>query len=264
MIIQIKKPFSSPRLLTAAVLCLSLFATGCETTKRGGYAVERDPVAARDAYIELGSLHLKEDERERAKGRFLKALEIDEDAAGAYTGLAVIYERSEEYAQAENYYKQAISADSSYTPAKVQYGWFLLTQKRYNDACEMLEEATEDKLADQRHVALFYLGRCEALRANYQGAIDALGLATRVRRNFAPAWLELGTSNYELGEIEEASYALNQFRRYSAENADSLLLSIKLGLAQGNKDEVHSSSRKLEVHFPESEQWKEIEQLVKQ
>jgi len=190
-------------------------------------------------------------------------IEIDEDAAGAYTGLAVIYERSKEYDQAEAYYKKAVSVDSTFTAAKVQYGWFLLTQKRYDDACDMLEEATEDKLADQRHVALYYLGRCEALRANHKGAIDSLGLATRVQRNFAPAWLELGASNYQLGEIEEASYALNQFRRYSADNADSLLLSVKLGLAQGDTDLVHSSSRKLEVHFPESAQWKEIEQLVK-
>jgi len=263
MIIQIKRLLSSSRFLTGAVVCLSLVASGCETTKRGGYAVERDPTAARDAYIELGSLHLKDDERERAKGRFLKAIEIDEDAAGAYTGLAVIYERSKEYDQAEAYYKKAVSVDSTFTAAKVQYGWFLLTQKRYDDACDMLEEATEDKLADQRHVALYYLGRCEALRANHKGAIDSLGLATRVQRNFAPAWLELGASNYQLGEIEEASYALNQFRRYSADNADSLLLSVKLGLAQGDTDLVHSSSRKLEVHFPESAQWKEIEQLVK-
>lgn len=242
--------------LTKLLVPLAVVAglAACTTTTTGDLG-ERNPNAARDAYIQLGEEYLKVDDRESAKQRFFRAIEIDDDAAGAYTGLAVVYLRSTEYEEAEEYFKKALRADSNYTPAKVQYGVFLLGQARYREACSQLQRSTEDREWTQRHVALFYYGRCEFKRENFDEAERALMLANRINVRFAPSYLELTQVYLAKNELPLAKSTLSEYFRFGAETAEALLVAIQVERAFGNLTAERTFAQQLQLRYPYSDEW---------
>ena len=253
------------RLLSS--LCGSVvvvFALSACTTTTTGDLGERNPNAARDAYIQLGEEYLRVDDRESAKQRFNRAIEIDDDAAGAYTGLAIVYLRSSEFDEAEGYFKKALRADSNYTPAKVQYGVFLLDQQRYRDACRHLEAATLDLEWAQRFVALFYYGRCEFKRGNLAEAERALVLANRINVRYAPSYLELTQVYLAKGELSLAKSTISEYFRFGAETAEALLVAIKVERAFGNRSAERAFSQQLQLRYPYSDEWVAYREMTNQ
>ncbi len=256
--IKLKNKLSSTALILIATSVMMLI--GCETTTTGNLG-EKDPEAARDAYVQLGVEYLKLDDRENAKARFLKALSVDPDSAAAYTGLALIYERSQEYDAAEDFFRKALRSDDDFTQAKTQYGLFLLNQSRYKEACRILKDATSDVLSSQRYISMYYLGKCQIARAAYADAVDTLALATRVNQRFAPSWSELALAQYHMGELDAAKQSLNEFRRYSSESPMTLLLTLKIAMAEGDEAGLNYAARELQIKYPNSEEWLEYEQM---
>lgn len=245
-----------------ALLISTLFAVGCSTITTRGDLGDRNPNDARDAYIQLGVEYLRVDDRENAKSRFLRAIEIDEDAAGAYTGLAIIYERSKEYDEAERFFKRAIRADDSFTSAKIQYGLFLLNLDRLDDACDTLEEARDDVLSPQRHIALRYLGRCYYQQGEYEDAIRELSLATRVNRRETQSYLELTRVYLDANQIVEAKSTIDTYVRVGQESAESLYLALMVERAFRNQDAEETLAQQLRLRYPYSQEWQDYQELV--
>jgi len=235
--------------------------TGCAETTRGNLG-GNDPEAARDAYIQLGVEYLRLDDRENAKQRFLRALEIDDESAGAYTGLAVIYERSGETREAERYFRQALRADDEFTQAKIQYGLFLMNQARYDDACDVLDEAREDVLSPQRHLALMYLGRCQYLNERYADAVETLDLATRVNSRFFAPYLELAKTYIASNQLVEAKRAITIYLDRSPATAEALLLAIRIERSFRNTQGELVLASRLENEFPYSQEWVDYQEMI--
>lgn len=250
----------SKRWMLAGVAILALLS-GCAETTRGNLG-GNDPEAARDAYIQLGVEYLRLDDRENAKQRFLRALEIDDESAGAYTGLAVIYERSGESREAERYFRRALRADDEFTQAKIQYGLFLMNQARYDDACDVLEEAREDVLSPQRHLALMYLGRCQYLIEDYNRAIESLDLATRVNTRFVAPYLDLAKVYVATNQMVEAKRAVTIYLDRSQPTAEALLLAIHIERSFRNTQGELALASRLSNEFPYSQEWVEYQEMI--
>jgi type IV pilus assembly protein PilF len=250
-----------PKIWALFGLTIAFLFSGCAETTRGNLG-GNDPEAARDAYIQLGVEYLRLDDRENAKQRFLRALEIDDDSSGAYTGLAVIYQRSGENAEAERYFRRALRADDDFTQAKIQYGLFLIDQARYDDACDVLDEARQDTLARQRHLALLYLGRCQYLNEQYQDAIETLDLATRVNSRFFTPYLELARVYVASNQMVEAKRAITTYLDRGQETAEALLLGINIERTFRNTQGEMALAAKLRAQFPYSQEWLDYQEMI--
>ena len=64
------------------------------------------------------------------------------------------------YDLAEKHYKKAIYVDRNYTATYMNYGVFLFSLEKYQEACKYFEIATEDELYRNRSGAFLNYGLC--------------------------------------------------------------------------------------------------------
>lgn len=101
-------------------------------------------VGIADSYALMGEyLYLSPYEAfPKAEEAALKALEIDDTLAEAYASLAEIALFHEwDWAKSENLYHLAIEKNPNYSSAHHWYAWFLMTQKRFDEARNRIKDA---------------------------------------------------------------------------------------------------------------------------
>jgi TolB-like protein/DNA-binding winged helix-turn-helix (wHTH) protein/Tfp pilus assembly protein PilF len=115
-------------------------------------ALEKDPdfalahIGAADAYIMLsGHRKLSMDEAEaNAEPHILRALEIDNRLAQAHNALAELkYQYKYDWAGAEAEFKTAIELNPNIAWTRQAYGWYLMSQGRFNEAEAEMERARQ-------------------------------------------------------------------------------------------------------------------------
>lgn len=242
--------------LTIPFFWLCLIATalsGCAQTTVSPQFSTPDVARARDANIALGSEFLKKDDRASARKKFQKALSIDPNAAGAYTGLALIYERGGENKHAQQYYEKAISADRTYTQAYLQYGLFLRKNGDFKKAQKMLEKGASDTFYSNRHVILLYLGRVEMQMGETDAAIAHLKLAANINPRFSIPYVDLASYYASVKNWPEAKRQMSYFERTGHHTAESLLVAIRIERAFGNHSKEQAYAAELMDEFPYSD-----------
>lgn len=174
-------------------------------------AIDIDPayalayVGLADAYNMLGrySLASPKEIYPKAKAAALKALEIDETLAEAYTSLAFVkYRYDWDWFGAEADYNWAIGLNPSYATAHNWYGSLLMNIGRFNEALKEKKRAQElDPLS--LHIstslgALFYYSR------RYDQAIKELKKVIDIDANFSAAHSYLGDAYLQKSLFEDA------------------------------------------------------------
>ena len=113
-------------------------------------ALEKDPnfalahIGAADAYIMLsGHRRISMDEAEaNAEPHIRRALEIDDRLAQAHNALAELkYQYKYDWDGAEREFKTAIELNPNIAWARQAYGWYLMTQGRFEEAEDEMERA---------------------------------------------------------------------------------------------------------------------------
>lgn len=232
-----------------AIGILALLLSGCVTT---GDQPRRqtDPTEARDAYIQLGLGYLQKGETERAKGPLGEALKIDSRSEAAHVALALVFQQEGETKSAEQHFRSALASAPNNARILNNYGAFLMEQKRYGEALEYFQKASEDTFYSERsrvfeNLGLAYrrLDRTEdakvhferALRLNSRQPMALLELA-RIefdQQNYVPAW------NYYLS-----------FTQLSAQNASSLWLGVQLARRFNDHNRAASYALQLRRLYP--------------
>ena len=115
-------------------------------------ALAKDPnfalahIGAADCYIMLSGhrrLSMREAE-ERARPAIMRALEIDNDLAQAHNALAELkYQYEYDWRGAEKEFKTAIELNPNIAWIRQAYGWFLMTEKRFEEASVEMEKARQ-------------------------------------------------------------------------------------------------------------------------
>ncbi|MDC6711085.1 tetratricopeptide repeat protein, partial [Leclercia adecarboxylata] len=118
------------------VLIGSLWLVGCASSNT--LTPQANPAAA-DAYTQLGVAYLERDNLPRSLNALDRAIEIAPRHAEALQALALVYQQQGEYALANDYFQQAVTAEPDFTRARNNYAAFLYGRGQYNAACEQLE-----------------------------------------------------------------------------------------------------------------------------
>lgn len=115
-------------------------------------AVEKDPnfalahIGVADAYIMLsGHRKISMQEAEtKARPSIMKALAIDDSLAQAHNALAELkYQYEYDWAGAEKEFKKAITLNSNIAWIRQAYGWFLMSEGRFDEARAEMDKARE-------------------------------------------------------------------------------------------------------------------------
>ena len=210
-------------------------------------------------YVQLANGYMGEGKREQALRAINSGLAIDANSPEMLNVLAFYYSTDGEMELAEQQFKKAISAKSSYTASYVNYGAFLFSQKRYGDACKMFEKATADVMYAGRATAFSNLGVCLKQQGKTKEAEDAFNRSLGHDVRNYKALLELADIKFEAGNFVESRRYYEEYLKYATQNPRSLWLGIRLMHVLGDEDGLASYAMFLKNEFPSSPEYLEYQ-----
>lgn len=246
-------------LLTTAVLL-----SGC-ASQSGNAGAGHSPAQTLEAYTGLGVQYLQAGNTINAKLSLQRALELDADYAPALSALALAFQSEQEYELAERYFKKALNADSDSARIHNNYGAFLFSLQRYEEACEQLSAATKDPFYSGRAQVFENLGRCYRLIERNTDAADAFQRALAINGNRPHALVALAQLEFDQGELVSATRRFSRFlmlvdQRRTEHTPASLWLGIQLARAEHNTSKASTYALILRNTYPNSAEYRRYEE----
>lgn len=177
-----------------------------------------------DCYAFLGDVGLtavpSKEAFSKAKQAALRALEIDETLAEAYTSLAHTNMHCFEWSDAEIGFKRAIELSPNHVTTHEWYAFYLVFNGRVDEAITEVKRALElDPLSLSAHQGV---GSIFLLARQYDQAIEQYRNALELDSNYYRAYLWLGWAYEQKGMYEEASRSFLKATMLSEDNPDAL------------------------------------------
>ncbi|SEO43078.1 type IV pilus biogenesis/stability protein PilW [Aquisalimonas asiatica] len=234
------------RLLRASLVLVVLVAVGCASGQQGREASRIN--------TQLGVNYMQQGNLSQANESLDKALEQDRRNPEAHAAKAVLAERLGEYDDADHHYRRSLRLDDDQSSVRNNYGRFLCSQGRYDDAEEQFQYAIDDSLYQRRHVALANAGLCAMRDGREEEAEEYLRRALQHESRFAPALRHLAELRYDNGDYLSARGYYQRLMEQQSQNAATLWLGVRIENALDNKDEAASYALRLRSDYPDSEE----------
>jgi len=224
---------------------------------------ERKDKEAAEINVQLASGYMRRGDLEVAEEKLKKAIKFNSKYVPAYTTLAVLMTMIDKPIEAENYYLEALNLGTRDPELHNNYGTFLCSIKKYEEATEQFEKTLRNQFYQTPEVAHANLGYCllQADNPDYKKIERHLRKALKLRSNMPSAMLamaELGlaTKNYLMARAYTQRY-----HSISPATAHSLWVQINAEHALGDKVYFLKVSQKLLDQFPESEEADKLMEL---
>ncbi|MFY9221609.1 MAG: protein kinase [Blastocatellia bacterium] len=196
-----------------------------------------------DCYNLLGTynLELPKDTFPKAQAEAKNALAIEPDFANAYASLGYcLTNYFWQFQEAEKAFKKSIELNPSYSTAYHWYGLYLLTNKRFDEAIEMLKQA--EKLDPISLIINTNLGLAYSLAGQQDKAIEELNKTLSLEPNFALAHFRLGETYLQKGDYVAA---ILEFQKASKLTEEDLRFVSALGYAYGKASQNKEAEKLL-------------------
>lgn len=235
---------------SAVLVVLLGLLSACITETTGGLPPPAPTEDRVQAQLDLARGYLEQRDFGRAQPALQKALEIDPRHVEAHVLNAVLFHAQNEFELAEFHYKTALRIEPDNAQALNNYGTFLYSRGRFEDAIVPLSNLVKDTGYRARSQAFENLGMAQ-LRT---GAVDAAEASFQraLELNFrqAGATLELAEIAFNRGELQKAQSRLLEFKTMARQNARSLCLGLKVATGLGDEDQAASNQLALNNLFP--------------
>ena len=216
---------------------------------------------------ELASLHAQLSFEYAKAGQYGLALEsanrslaLDEHLVPAWLARAYIESSLTQDADAERDYLQALRLGPLSAQANNNYGQFLCSRSRVQEAMPYLRQALLDPLYAEPHVANVNLGNCSRKLSQDEQAKDYFLAALRHAPEYEPALKALASLYLEQGSVKLASYYYDRLIQYAETmGPDDLLVGVKLARMSGDRVREARYAALLQSRYPDS---KETQQLL--
>lgn len=177
------------RLLGAFCLLLVLtFAGACQS---GGAAMSIEDRKRIESHIDLGNQHLIRGQYAEAIQTFDLVLDMDETNRDAFRGKGMAYMALQRPEEAEQYYRQAIQSDPTWSEPKNELAVLLMETKRCPEAEGLLREVLKDIFYRTPEFAEHNLARALECQGKDPQAIKVLEELVLKRPSFCLGYLTL-------------------------------------------------------------------------
>ena len=235
------------------VLVAALSAVGgCVTESTGGLPDPAPPANRVNAQLDLARGYLEQGNTERARSSLNKALEIDSRSVEAHVLLGVLNAAESEWGVAEQHFKTALSINSRDAMALNNYGSYLFSRGRFEEAVHYLSILVQDTDYRARSQAYENLGLAQLKVGEKEAARESFSRALQLSYAQPQSSLELSQLAYDDGDINAAAANYDTFRSLAQQSARSLCLGMKIAQAQRDSDRMASYALALNNLFPDS------------
>lgn len=247
------------------VVIIALVMVGCTP---GGTKTSDDRTAY-EAYSRLGFEYLQAGDTANAKTSFNRSLELRSGYAEAYNGLALTFQLEGDDQLAEDYFRKATKLDPSSAMMHNNFGAFLFSKGRFQEACVELARATEDPFYHLRAQAFENLGRCYQNINRIDAAKHAFKRALQVSSSGRPVSLvELADINLAENNLIEAERNFNRFlafveNRQVEHYAKSLWVGIRIARLTNNYNRAAAYALILKNLYPDSEEYQQYKESAR-
>jgi len=238
------------------MVALTGMLTGC-VTENDFPEKKVDHELAKSQYVELGLRHIQNGDLTKAMRPLQRAREIAPKSPEVHSALAYLFQAQGEPDLADQHFSKALNYSKNKTSIQNNYAAFLYAERRYPDACRVLEKASKDPLYDRRPAVFENLGFCYLQLNKNQQALAAFEKAVKLDPYQTKALLEaawLFFDNHKPGKAKayHAMYKRYVRLRRAPNNPRYLALGIKLASHFGDKDQEASYRLQLKHLFPKS------------
>ncbi len=249
--------------------------TGCETTVTSPSSMMKaaqspaNHEAAALARTGMAAEYIKNGDLDAAQRSLAKALESDPRSPDANNMMGVLLQRAggeDNQVKAEWYFKRAISYKSDFAQAHNNYGVFLSSRQRYQEAYEQFEIAGHQLGYYDRAAALENLGLTALILKKNSEAQNAFAEALDVNKNSLVARLELADIMLKQDRIQTAHTLYDDYVRLSGDQPQSArALWIGMRIAQRTQDSgrLQFLAGRLELEYPNSPECQRYHDLLK-
>lgn len=248
-----------------AVMLTLLMAVGlasCVTTETGMFTKKTDEKKALEHSVQLAKRYMSERKWDLAKRHLKAALEMDDESAEVNEAMALVFQNTGEFERAESHYKKALQLDENLARARLNYGSFLYSHKRYKDAVTQLTIVVEDTLYERRYTAFINLGRSQYALLEYEQSEKSFRTAYMMRDRHHPALIiRLAQVYYYLGRYPLSQQYFDDYsKRVKTKSATALLLGARLAKQFEDKNAISSYGLALKNLYPRSQQFLDYQQ----
>ena len=215
-------------------LILSLGLSGCVTqeyvTNSDDSVQERsiNTKEAATARLQLALEYLRKGKIPQAKLNLDRAEQLNPDVSGMYSSYAFYYEKVGELKFANDAYLKALEKFPNNDNTRNNYGAFLCTNRRYEEAEQQFVIAINSSFNTQTANSYENAGLCALRDGNWQRAKKHLTAVLRYESVRARSILGLGKANIELGNVDDAMTQLRNYQSIYSQTSQSLWLAIQI------------------------------------
>jgi type IV pilus assembly protein PilF len=207
--------------------------------------------------VEMGKTYLEQGQINRAKQKFVHALELKPKLPEAHSAIGYFYETVGDLEEAEKHHTQAISYGDGKARYYNNYGTFLCRRGRYKEADRAFNNALKDKQYIKTAEVYENAGLCALQAEDTQKAYMYLQTALQHDPSRSSASLELAAM--ELSR-DNTLAAAEYLKMYKGATSDPTPRGLWIGIQTYKKlrrnDELASAVLQLKNMFPESVEYK--------
>lgn len=203
-------------------------------------------------HTELGAGYFSRGQYAVALEELHDALSADSQYAPAYGVMGLVYMELHEDKPAEDNFRRAMDLAPGESEIHNNYGWFLCTRNRYDEAMTQFNIALGNPLYPSPERALTNAGIC-SLQANKPDIAQAyLERALKFQPNQAVALTKLAQIYFQQRRYLEARTLIERFFENNQPTPEALWLGVRLARKQNNKDAEASYGLQLRRLFANS------------
>jgi type IV pilus assembly protein PilF len=198
---------------------------------------------------------------ETALERLNRAYAADRNYYYTQNIYGLLYQRLGDQVLAEKHFKRALTLNPNDSDSKNNYGSFLCSQNRFEEAEQTFLSAAKNPLYQTPALAYANAGTCAIANQRPDLGEQYLRQALSINPQLPVVLLQMAQVSYDQDNYLSAKSYLQRFEEVSPHNAASLLLGIKIEKAMGDQDAEASYEILLRNNFSDSIQIQELNQL---
>ena len=243
----------TPRMYIPLIISIQLFGLGCTTTQEKNLVEIGLESKALDQRLALARQYIGDRNWPDAKRNLRLATEISPKDSQVYEVYALLHQSTGELDLAEDYFKEAIAIQPTFSRARNNYAAFLYSLGRFEEARKQLILVIDDALYSARPHAFINLGMCELRLGNVTEAKNSFKKTLLMEPRNSIAHVELGYLALDSGDLALAGQHYDRQRDIvGRQSSRALWLGIQLARKQNDRDMEGSLSLLLENLYPNS------------
>lgn len=233
----------------AALMLLLALNAGCSSDPVRESA---NPAKAADLNAQLGLRYMLNGHNDVAMEKLQKALRYMPDHAAAHHYLAELYRRNDKPEKADDHYQEALDKTPDDSSLLNNYGVFLCSQQRAEDAEEYFLRVIDNPVYRDKASVYENLGLCFRQESKLAKAEKYFRMALSENQRMLKSLISLSEINFEQENMLSARAYLQRFLALTEQTPRTLWLGIRIEKALGDYGAAMQYARELLREFPES------------